>query len=128
MEYAVIATGGKQYLASVGENLVIESLAQAAGESVTFSEVLLTVDNGTVTVGQPKVDGVTVTATVVEQRRGEKLRVFKYRPKSRYSRTMGHRQNETVVRIDAIGGKSTTGAKPAKSKAENTKPAKTVKE
>jgi large subunit ribosomal protein L21 len=105
MHYAVISTGGKQYLAQLGQSLIIESLPQAAGETVIFEDVLLLVDGQSVQIGQPKVSGTTVSATIVEQRLGDKLRVFKYRPKSRYSRTMGHRQHQTVVRIDAIGGK-----------------------
>lgn len=105
MQYAVIATGGKQYIATPGESLIIESLDKQVGDSVTFEEILLTVDGEKVAIGEPLVAGLNVTGTVVEQRLGEKLRVFKYRPKSRYSRTMGHRQHQTVVRIDAIGDK-----------------------
>jgi large subunit ribosomal protein L21 len=103
MQYAVIATGGKQYMVNLGQSIIIESLPQAVGENVTFDQVLLVVDGETTQIGQPVVADVLVTATVTEQRRGEKIKVFKYMPKSRYSRTMGHRQLETVVQIESIG-------------------------
>jgi|SRR5690606_19084878 len=119
MQYAVIATGGKQYIARPGQSLIIESLPQAVDETVTFDKVLLVVNDTDVTIGQPLVDGMTVSATVTEQRRGEKIKVFKYMPKSRYSRTMGHRQAETVVRIDTIGqAKAAKKAAPAKAAAK----------
>jgi large subunit ribosomal protein L21 len=107
MQYAVISTGGKQYIAAPGKSLIIESLKQEVGDSITFDQVLLAVDGDSVTIGEPTIAGFTVGGTVVEQRRGEKLRIFKYRPKSRYSRTAGHRHLETVVRVDVIGDKKT---------------------
>lgn len=129
MQYAVIATGGKQYMASLGQSLIVESLPQAVGETVTFDQVLLVVDGDKATIGQPLVNGITVTATVVEQRLGEKLRVFKYKSKSRYSRTQGHRQHETVVIIESIGSHKAakaevkSEAKPATKKAAPAKKA-----
>lgn len=104
MEYAVILTGGKQYIAVPGQQLVIERLAQEEGDTITFDQVLLTVNGKEVVVGAPTVANVAVQATLVKNDLGDKLRVFKYRPKSRYRRTMGHRQQQTTVRIDSIGG------------------------
>lgn len=102
-------------MASLGQSIVVESLPQPAGETVQFTEVLLLVDGNEVQVGQPTIAGLTVSATVMEQGLGDKIRVFKYRPKSRYSRTSGHRQHQTVVRIDAIGDKKMQAAKTAQS-------------
>jgi large subunit ribosomal protein L21 len=82
------------------------------------------VDGDAVQIGQPTVQGLSVTGTVLEQRRGEKIRVFKYRPKSRYSRTSGHRQQETVIRIDAIGGQKAPKAEARSEKATDAKPEK----
>lgn len=127
MQYAVISTGGKQYLATLGKSLVVESLPGQAGEPVVFENVLLSVDGDNVKIGQPMIEGLKVSATVVEQRLGDKIRVFKYRPKSRYSRTMGHRQHETVVRIDAIGDKKAASDKRPASDGSN-KAAAEIKE
>ncbi len=119
MQYAVISTGGKQYIATPGQQLAVEYLPQAEGQSVVFDQVLLSVDGNKVEVGAPAVTGLTVSATVVKQGLGEKIRVFKYKSKSRYRRTTGHRQKETIVRIDTIGG-----AKSAVKKSEATTPKK----
>lgn len=120
MQYAVISTGGKQYLAFPGKELVIEKLAQEEGSEVVFDQVLLSVDGDKVDVGQPTVNGLTVTGTIVRQGRGEKIRVFKYKSKSRYRRTTGHRQSETVVRINVIGkAKAEAKAKTKTAAAKN---------
>lgn len=124
MQYAVISTGGKQYIATPGKQLVVEYLPHEEGQTVAFDQVLLSVDGDKVQVGSPTVSGLTVSATVVKQGLGEKIRVFKYKSKSRYRRTTGHRQKETIIRIDTIGG-----AKPAAKKAEaDTKKKAEVKE
>ena len=119
MQYAVISTGGKQYLAIPGKELVIEKLPQEEGSSLEFDQVLLNVDGDKVQVGEPLVSGLTVSATVVKQQLADKIRVFKYKSKSRYRRTQGHRQQQTVVRIDAIGA----AKKAAKATASKAKPA-----
>ena len=111
MQYAVISTGGKQYLAYPGKELIIEKLPLEEGSTLVFDQVLLNVDGDKVEVGEPTVAGLSVSATVVKQGLGEKIRVFKYKSKSRYRRTTGHRQQETVVRIDAIGGKKAASEK-----------------
>lgn len=98
--FAVIRTGGKQYRVSPGDTITIEKLSTAE-KGVTFSDVLLT-SGDVVVVGDPNVPGVTVTGEIVSQGRGEKLRVFKYKAKSHWSKTRGHRQELTQVRIKDI--------------------------
>ncbi|MDP4001100.1 MAG: 50S ribosomal protein L21 [bacterium] len=102
MQQAVIDTGGKQYLVSPDEKIIIEKLDALAGDSVVFDKVLLTVDGDKVKVGKPYVTGSKVTGKVLTQQRGKKLVVFKYKAKSRYRRKQGHRQSETIVQIEKI--------------------------
>jgi large subunit ribosomal protein L21 len=99
--YAVIATGGKQYRVQVGETLEVEKLAIADGEAVELRPVMLVGDDGAVTVGRDLGDA-TVTASLVEQTKGPKLTVFKYKNKTGYRRKNGHRQPLTRIRVDAI--------------------------
>ena len=101
--YAVIATGGKQYRVQPGETVRVEKLDGAeAGGTVTFDQVLLIADGENLKVGQPRVAGATVAAEVVENGRGEKLLVYKYRRRKGYRRKTGHRQPFTAVKITAI--------------------------
>ncbi len=99
---AVIETGGKQYLVSPNERIVLEKLPGETGGSVVFDQVLMTIDGDNVKIGKPFISGTKVTGKVINQQRGEKLTVFKYRAKSRYRRKTGHRQSETVVQIETI--------------------------
>lgn len=99
--YAVIKSGGKQYRVSPGDEVVLEKLPQLEGEKVEFEEVLLVNRNGEIMVGK-KLGGVKVVGTVLEQFKGEKIEVFKYKPKKRYRRKHGHRQLLTRVRIEEI--------------------------
>lgn len=100
--YAIIETGGKQYRVSEGDELLVEKLDKGEGESVTFDRVLAVVKKGELVVGQPLVSGAKVTAKVVEQGKGKKLLVFKYKAKSNYRRRQGHRQPYTKVLIEKI--------------------------
>ena len=102
--YAVIQTGGKQYRVEPGKTVVVETLAGDKGAAVVFDHVLLVSsgDGGSVTVGKPTVAGAKVTGEIVEQGRGEKLVVFKFRRRKNYVRKNGHRQNYTAVKISAI--------------------------
>ncbi len=106
--YAVIETGGKQYRVEVGTELEVELLDVAPGNTVTIDRVLLVADGDQSTIGRPMVEGAAVSAEVVRQARGEKLIVFKYRPKARSRVKKGHRQELTVLRVSDIvfGGKS----------------------
>lgn len=102
--YAVIQTGGKQYRVEPGKTVVVEKLAGEAGAKVVFDQVLLVSsgDGGSVSVGKPTVAGAKVTGEIVEQTRGEKLVVFKFRRRKNYVRRNGHRQDVTVVKVNEI--------------------------
>lgn len=102
--YAVIQTGGKQYRVEPGKTVVVEKLAGEAGAQIVFDQVLLVSsgDGGSVTVGKPTVAGAKVTGEIVEQTRGDKLVVFKFRRRKNYVRRNGHRQDLTVVKVAEI--------------------------
>lgn len=99
MEYAVIKTGGKQYKVSKDTIIEVERLAFKQGESFSFDEVFLYVVDGTSKLGRPKVAGVTVKATVLEHLKGDKLKISKFKAKSKYRRVTGHRQYLTKIKI-----------------------------
>jgi large subunit ribosomal protein L21 len=114
MSFAVIETGGKQYRVSPGNVLTIEKLEAEEGATVSFGNVLMYQDSQDPVVGTPYVDGVSVTAEVLGQAKGPKIRVFTYKPKKRQRRTVGHRQQVTQVRIVAIAtAEEKKVAKPA---------------
>jgi len=98
--FAIIETGGKQYKVSANDVIRVEKLAGAAGDTVTFDKVLM-VDGK---VGAPLLAGASVTATVVEQTRADKIIVFKKRRRQNSRRKNGHRQHLTVLRITGIAG------------------------
>lgn len=100
--YAVLETGGKQYRVATGDQLEIERLEIEAGKPVTFDRVLLVNNEGKVTVGAPTVSGATVVADVVAHKRGEKVTTFKMKRRKGYHKTIGHRQELTVVKITNI--------------------------
>lgn len=106
--YAVIKTGGKQYRVQAGDLLVVEKLDGEPGAEVAFGDVLLLGDGEAITVGAPLVDGATVSATLIETRRGEKIKIFKKIRRQGYRRTRGHRQSETVLRVTSIAGAGKT--------------------
>jgi len=103
--YAVIQTGGKQHRVEIGEIVRIERLDADAGSKVTFDRVLAVGEGDAVKIGTPTVAGAKVSGTVLEQGRGEKLVVFRYRRRQNASRRRGgHRQSYTAVKIEAIQG------------------------
>jgi large subunit ribosomal protein L21 len=102
---AVIKTGGKQYCVTPGQRIKVETLPTAEGKDVVFKDVLLVEKNRSVTVGIPTVKGATVTGTVLQQARHDKVIVFKYKPKKRYKKKTGHRQPFTEVEITKIEAK-----------------------
>lgn len=132
--YAVIRTGGKQYRVAPEDIIEIEKVSGEAGEIVQFGEVLM-LGGDSPQVGAPLIDGASVAAEVLEQKRGDKIIVFKKKRRKNYRRKKGHRQHLTAVRITEIltGGKKpskTAAAKPAAkkddkpaAKAEEKKPA-----
>ena len=99
--YAIIKTGGKQYVVEEGKVISIEKLDVEEGAEVTFDEVLL-VSGDDVKIGQPNVAGAKVTGKVLEQGKERKIRIFKYKAKSNYRRRQGHRQPCTTVKIEKI--------------------------
>ena len=100
--YAVLETGSKQYRVVAGDTLEIERLDIEAGKPVTFDRILLVNNDGKVTIGSPLVGSATVVADVVEHIRGEKKLTFKMKRRKGYHKTIGHRQELTVVKITAI--------------------------
>ena len=102
--YAVIKTGGKQYRVQPGDTIVVEKLHGEAGAAVNFGEVLMLGGDKGVTVGAPLIDGAAVAATLIETRKGEKVKIFKKTRRQGYRRTRGHRQMESVLRITGIEG------------------------
>ena len=101
--YAIVNTGGKQYRVQPGDTVRVEYLPGDQGDLIEFDDVrLLSDDDGDVTVGAPTVEGAKVTAEVVQQGRGKKVIVFKYKAKTRYRRKNGHRQNFTELRVTDI--------------------------
>lgn len=100
--YAVIKTGGKQYRVQPGDLLVVEKLEGEPGANVAFGEVLMLGDGDAVTVGAPTVAGASVAATLIETRKGDKVKIFKKIRRQGYRRTRGHRQLESVLRVTAI--------------------------
>ncbi len=126
--FAVIKTGGKQYKVTADDVLTIEKLPAVAGDTVTFDEVLMVGAEGDVTIGAPLVDGASVVAELVEQKRDKKIVIFKKKRRQNYRRKNGHRQHLSVVRITDIltGGakpKATKKAAPKKEAAKSEAPA-----
>ncbi len=118
--YAILETGSKQYRVSAGDTLKIELLAVEAGQPVTFYRVLLVNNDGKVTVGSPTVADASVAADVIEHIRGEKKIAFKMKRRKGYHKTVGHRQELTVVKIKEIKAE---GIAPAEPKAATEEPA-----
>src|SRR5579859_4524413 len=101
--YAIVETGGKQYRVKPGDTVAVERLPGDSGETLDLGRVLLVAGTGgAARIGSPGVDGAVVRAEVVEQFRGEKIIVFRYKSKVRYRRKTGHRQSLTRLRITDI--------------------------
>ena len=99
MEYAVVKIGGSQYKVKVGDEFEVLRLPQKEGEEIELPEVLLVVDDGQVKVGQPKVEGVKIKAKILSHFKGEKIRVSRFKAKSRYRKTKGFRPFYTRIKI-----------------------------
>ena len=100
--YAVIQTGGKQYRVTAGDTIEVERLASDAGQTFTFDQIHLVNNDGKVSLGAPGIKDATVTADIVEHKRGPKTIAFKMKRRKGYHRTVGHRQELTVVKIKEI--------------------------
>lgn len=102
--YAVIRTGGKQYRVAKDDVVFVEKLAGEPGATVTLDDVLMIGEGQEAKAGTPRLDGATVTATVLEQKLDDKVLVFKKKRRHNYRRKNGHRQALTVLRITEISG------------------------
>ena len=102
--FAIIKTGGKQYKVKEGDTLKVERLNKKEGDKVEFSDVLLVSekDGSKMKLGTPKVNGAKVTAKVVDEAKGKKITVIKYKSKTRYRRKKGHRQWYTALKVEKI--------------------------
>ena len=122
--FAIVRTGGKQYRVAAGDIIAVEKLAGEAGDSVTLDDVLLAGDGG----DMKDLKGLTVAAEILAQEKGEKVIIFKKRRRHNYRSKNGHRQQHTVLRINAIGDvKAEKKAAPKKEAAKSAedKPAET---
>ncbi|PIE70338.1 MAG: 50S ribosomal protein L21 [Deltaproteobacteria bacterium] len=100
--YAVVCTGGKQYRVEQGDVVRVEKLTGAVGEEVTFDDIRLVADGEALTVDKAALEGCSVRGQIVEQEKGKKIIVFKYKRRKRFRKTQGHRQAYTAVRISSI--------------------------
>jgi len=126
--FAVIETGGKQYKVAKDDVIRIEKVSGEAGDKVTLDRVLLLGDEKSTKIGTPLINGVSVSAEIVEQTRGDKVIVFKKKRRKKYRRTQGHRQDLTVLKILSIGeGKAAAKKAAPKATAEESGKATTKK-
>jgi large subunit ribosomal protein L21 len=100
--YAIVETGGKQYKVAPGQKIDVDRLAVAEGQDIELSKVLLIADGKDTVVGNPTIDGAKVVATCLGEGKGDKVIVFKYKPKVRYRRKTGHRQLYARLEIKEI--------------------------
>lgn len=100
--FAIIQLQGKQYKVAEGDTITVDRLDEKTGDSLTVTDVLMTSVDGKDTVGTPLVKGASVTLKVVEHAKGDKIRVLKYKSKSRYRKTYGHRQHQTELEVSKI--------------------------
>ena len=103
--FAIVRTGGKQYRVAAGDKIVVEKLGGDAGETVTLGDVLFAADGGE----SAATDGLTVSARIVAQAKGEKVIVFKKRRRHNYRRRNGHRQQHTILEILSVGNATKQG-------------------
>ncbi|HEX75619.1 MAG TPA: 50S ribosomal protein L21 [Dehalococcoidia bacterium] len=100
--YAIVETGGKQYKVATGQKIDVDRLSVAEGKDIELSKVLFIADGEDTIIGNPTIDGAKVIATCLDERKGDKIIVFKYKPKARYRRKKGHRQLYTRLEIKEI--------------------------
>ena len=116
--FAIVRTGGKQYRVAAGDKIVVEKLAGEAGDTITLSDVLLAGDGGEL----KSTDGLTVSAEIIAQAKGEKVTVFKKKRRHNYRRKRGHRQQHTILKIIGIGDQKAAKKAPAKKEAAEAAP------
>ena len=125
--YAVLKTGGKQYKVSQNDVIIVERLGGESGAKINLDKVLMIGEGDNTTVGTPTIGGALVAAEILEQKRGDKITVFKKKRRKNYRRTMGHRQELTVLRITDIlaAGEKKPAAKKAKAESKTDTPKET---
>lgn len=102
MKFVIVEQGGKQYRVAEGKTVEVDRLSNEVGETITLEDVLLSVNDGKISIGTPLVEGAKVQAKVLDHFKGRKILVFKYRPKQRYRVKSGHRQQYTRLLIESI--------------------------
>ena len=124
--YALVKTGGKQYRVSKDDTILVERISADEGAEVILDDVVMLGDGDKVTIGTPRVEGAAVSATVMRQTRGPKIIIFRRKRRKNHRRTQGHRQNLTLLKINAIAedGKSLTPKAAPKKAAAKTEEAK----
>jgi len=100
--YAIIETGGKQYKVQEGDVVLVEKLGLAAGETVNFENVLVVANDNDLSIGTPFLENASVSASVLDESKGKKLVIYKYKAKKTYHKKRGHRQYHTKVKIEKI--------------------------
>ncbi len=128
--FAIVETGGKQYRVQEGDVITVEKLNVEAGEKIVFDKVLMLSDGETVKVGAPYVESCNVTGTVVENGKGPKVIIFKYKAKKDYRKKQGHRQPYTMIKIDKVSARKArkTVAKAAEENAPQAEAAEATSE
>jgi large subunit ribosomal protein L21 len=101
--YAVVETGGKQYRVKLNDTVHVERLDAEVGSNLDLDAVLAVSDGTALKVGTPQIDGVTVTTKVVDHIRADKVVSFKKKRRKGYSRKVGHRQEQTILKVEKIG-------------------------
>ena len=124
--YALVKTGGKQYRVSKDDTILVERISADEGAEVILDNVVMLGDGDKVTIGTPRVEGAAVSATVMRQTRGPKIIIFRRKRRKNHRRTQGHRQDLTLLKINAIAedGKSLTPKAAPKKAAAKTEEAK----
>lgn len=123
--YAVIETGGKQYRVQPGDVISVEKLNVEAGAKIDFDRILIANDGSGVQIGTPILESAAVSGTVVENGKGKKVIIFKYKAKKDYRKKQGHRQPYTMIKIDEVSVNGKSEKAEIEEKAVEEKPAKT---
>ena len=129
IELVVLESGGKQYIVKVGSVISVEKLSVEPGKKVTLDKILLHNKNGISNIGRPYL-GINVKAEVIAEEKDKKIRVFKFKKKTGFKKTQGHRQNYTTLKVLSIDSNDNKKTKDTASKEKKPKdsPAKTKKE
>lgn len=129
--YALVKTGGKQYRVAKDDTILVERIAAEEGAEVILDDIVMLGDGDKVTIGTPRVEGAAVSATVVRQTRGPKIIIFRRKRRKNHRRTQGHRQDLTLLKINAVAedgkalsAKAAPKAAPKKAAAKKTAAAK----